>query len=124
MTDYRIDNTNGMFWVINSVTDEPVRSGPYKTEESAKRRIRDLKRKEVENINRADGDIGANSIGTLIASDPQSNEPEPTETLYSLTKYDIVDAPEPETYPANWDKEPVVRQIGCYPAISKHAYRR
>jgi hypothetical protein len=74
----------------------------YDTEEKAKRRIRDLKRKEAEKIEAAAH--CENVAVPAIIDPPWFGKPLATETR-------------PVT-PA------IVRQVGCYPAISKHAYRR
>lgn len=43
--NYAISEMHDAFYVINADTGATIMGGPYKNEESAKRRIRDLKRK-------------------------------------------------------------------------------
>jgi hypothetical protein len=51
MTEFKIEVLNGEIFVIQyqpaPTTYQDVKHGPYKNEKSAKQRIRDLKRKEV-----------------------------------------------------------------------------
>lgn len=91
----------------------------YDTEEKAKRRIRDLKRKENEEaaahcaMEQEYREMEhADAVSAAIANDPEMRE------------FDLSDIMTPIT-PEWFGKHPaIVRQVGCYPAISKHAYRR
>jgi hypothetical protein len=49
MSNYKTESCENGFLVINADTGLPIVGGPYKNEESAKRRIRDLKRRDIEN---------------------------------------------------------------------------
>lgn len=79
----------------------------YDTEEKAKRRIRDLKRKEASDAVRMDGI--KNSIEADLA-------------IIEIDNAFGVMATIPADYAESFDRP--VRQVGCYPHISKHAYRR
>lgn len=106
--------------------------GPYHDDakatgmEKAKRRIRDLKRKDAAAIN--DQDAGN---ANAVASEPIKAFNDGLSTAAKTLNADInanimgsLDAaknPNPVTMAGHYPPE---RQRGCYPHISKHAYRR
>lgn len=68
--------------------------GPYKNADSAKRRIRDLVRKAI------------------VPNYIETPSMPPVEKIAASSAYGTMKKPFP------------VRQVGCYPAVSKHSYQR
>lgn len=97
MIEYKIVIEGNQIWVKWNTegtalsTILPYRNGPYTNEASAKRRFRDLKRKDAATELKNANDT-AIAIGKLTTA-----------------------APAPAA---------IVRQVGVYPAVSKHSYRR
>lgn len=124
MKNYQIETTFKGYFV--RVGDEPL-FGPYKNEESAKRRIRDLKRKD----NEATVSLGA-AIEDAPMAVPLRTVDHDALKLASSSEYGNVDPgwinppfnPQPFKLDEQSFMNAVVRPIGCYPAISKHAYQR
>lgn len=127
--NYLINGTAPDLFVINDMG--AVMGGPYKNEESAKRRIRDLKRKDNEQI--------------AIVADMQATGMMPVETastpvVASMDNYVPLRCTAKLAMSSEYGKSKlftvtpingfeiretfIPRQVGCYPAISKHAYRR
>lgn len=118
---YTARNTdNGIF--VYDTNGIMVPGGPYKTDEAAKRRIRDLKRKDEAKAlgvhgnlitptsrddREAEADLGADMIGIAYAIPAGRIMLEPSGHHISINR-----------------PTPITRQIGCYPAIPKRAYIR
>lgn len=104
--DYRIVvMPSGSNWVVYDVNDKAY--GNYDAEHKAKRRIRDLKAKE----------LTAGVHGNLIKPDVNHLGETPEEAAeaseaYANAAYREIDAKRASA------------KIGCYPAVSKHSYRR
>lgn len=107
MRQYKVETLAGQIFVIeyeNTPTMfQDVKHGPYKNEDSAKRRIRDLKRKEA-------------AIEEPVACEPEAEKIEAAadkqnERDQSRRQFEIPTIT-------------IVRQVGAYPAIPKSAYRR
>ncbi len=111
----------------------------YKNEESAKRRIRDLKRKDAL---KADGDTGTDCIGAQVAAahDRDMREAEAdlnadniglpnveklaASSAYGKSKsFDVMATIDPD-FAESFERTVPRRQVGCYPAIPKRAYLR
>lgn len=126
MKNYLIETTANGYFV--HVGDEPF-GGPYKNEESAKRRIRDLKRKEneqreiVADMQATGMIISAKSSPAVFKQDDMTNQM-PFKKLAVLLEYGKFKLDPVAFAKAVNTDHPIVRQVGCYPAISKHAYQR
>jgi hypothetical protein len=83
----------------------------YKNEESAKRRIRDLKRKEAETLCKDEGCPQSATDHVCIDKPPVEKIAAASE--YGRVHHDI----------ANTNRI-VSGQVGVYPHVSKHAYQR
>lgn len=159
MTAYKII-TNGAnlptaFYVIQTIahghtTHQDIQHGPYKNEESAKRRIRDLKRKDAaaigeEAVKLIDNSSEAPATHEFVET-PGKIEPFPdlreiaTGKIISVEKItassaygnhrpvDFIAAEMrrhgPYTFTETVTASPINRQRGVYPAIPKRAYQR
>lgn len=107
MTEYNIKQVSETFYVVNA-TENFVIGTSYNTEAKAKRRIRDLKRKELE----------AGVHGNLVVPNSEAD-------LAMIA----IDAAWPNNFEAiQYDKafEHHTKEVpvGVYPAISKHQHQR
>lgn len=96
-------DTDPVFFVIQTfATGSAIEHGPYKNEKSAKGRIRDLKAKVL---------TATPVIGNDVErrADIQNAHDMPRDNGFEIRKGEPINPPP---------------QIGCYPAIPKHAYRR
>lgn len=95
----------GVEFVVRDQNDQ--RHGEYGTEEKAKRRIRDLKRKEAE--------IEAPEVDPVLAKIEAAND------KVIEDEFDIMSTI-PADFAESFDRP--FRQVGCYPSVSKRSYRR
>lgn len=96
MTTYNIVTEGNQIWVTwKSGMGLPYRNGPYRNEKSAKRRVRDLKRKDS-------AEYIAIAV-PVITTAPQG--------IVSQAM-------------AAYDAQLLKQRTGVYPARSKHSYRR
>jgi hypothetical protein len=113
MKNYLIETTANGYFV--HAGDTPY-GGPYKNEESAKRRIRDLKRKEI------NAGVHSNLVTPTI-------ETAPTPVVASMDNYvPPRSAPvEKLAMSSEYGKSKpftIDQPRGVYPAVSKHSYQR
>lgn len=106
-TEYEFagDSSDGYFVYVVGKPDHV--GGPYDTQDKATRRIRDLKRKVI--------------VGEIDAAMINVGEIAPSKIVNGTPNVDKIAASS-----AYGKSKPftIVRQVGCYPAISKHAYQR
>lgn len=104
MIEYKIVLDCGLLFVTTN--DGQPRQGPYKNEESAKRRIRDLKRKDISAG--VHSDLVTPSVEKLAISSEYGKSNALAEGMNNL----------------DMSKFKIDRPRGVYPAVSKHSYQR